>query len=228
MVKPAIYADCTDLKQIGMLAADGRISGFTTNPSLMKNAGITDYRDFANRVLVATGGKPVSFEVIADDFREMERQANEIASWGKNVYVKIPVTNTLGNPAYDLIWRLAGAGVKVNVTAILTKDQVRFAIDSLRGRDSIISVFAGRIADTGRDPSRIMRLAQARIDGKVKLLWASAREAYNVVQAEEAGCDIITLSPDLIVKLNGFGRNLAEYSLETVRQFHRDAAGLVL
>lgn len=205
-----------------------KVAGFTTNPSLMRKAGITDYRQFADAVLGIAGDKPVSFEVLADDFAEMERQAREIASWGQNVQVKIPVMNTMGNPAYDLIWRLARSGVKVNVTAIFTAQQARFAIDSLDGT-GIVSVFAGRIADTGSDPSRVMRSAKARCTGfATQLLWASAREVYNVVQAEEAGCDIITLSPDLIAKLDGFGRNLTEYSLETVRQFHRDAAGMAL
>ena len=221
-----IYLDGADLATMALLAP--KVKGFTTNPSLMKKAGVSDYRAFAKVVLSIANGKPVSFEVFADDFEEMERQAREIASWGSNVYVKIPVTNTLGNPAYDLIWRLAGAGVKVNVTAVLTRDQARISVDSLRESDSIVSIFAGRIADTGRDPSRIMRSAKAKLSGGVKLLWASAREAYNVVQAEQAGCDIITLSPDLIAKFDRFGRSLSEYSLETVRQFHRDAVGLSL
>lgn len=223
-----IYADGADLAQMETLAADDRVAGFTTNPSLMKKAGVTSYRDFAMAVLDAIGRKPVSFEVFADDFDTMERHAREIASWGPNVYVKIPVTNTAANPSYDLIWRLSRAGVKVNVTAILTAQQARIAVDSLNGT-GIVSVFAGRIADTGSDPARVMRSARAKIgDSGTLLLWASAREVYNVVQAEEAGCDIITLSPDLIAKLAGFGRNLSEYSLETVRQFHRDAAGFTL
>ena len=222
-----IYADGADLKSMEALTRDERIAGWTTNPSLMKKAGIYDYPSFAFAVLKIAAGKPVSFEVFADDFKTMEKQALEIASWGQNVYVKIPVTNTAGNPAYELIWRLSKS-IKVNVTAVMTPDQARLAIDSLRG-GGIVSVFAGRIADTGRDPARIMRSAKAKI-GKsgTQLLWASAREVYNVRQAEECGCDIITLSPELIGKLAGFDRDLAEYSLETVRQFHRDAAGFVL
>ena len=195
----------------------------------MRKANIEDYGEFAFAVLKVAAGKPVSFEVFADDFKEMERQAREIASWGKNVFVKIPVTNTLGNPSYDLIWRLAGAGVKVNVTALMTAQQARVAVDSLRG-SGIVSVFAGRIADTGKDPMRTMRSVRAKIGPKsgTQLLWASTREVFNVLQAEESGCDIITLAPDLIGKFDHFGRNLNEYSLETVRQFHRDAQGLRL
>lgn len=223
-----IYADGADLKQMEALAADDLIAGFTTNPSLMKKAGVTNYRDFADAVLGIVGDKPVSLEVFADDFETMEAQAREIASWGDNVYVKIPVTNTQANPSYDLVWRLARSGVKVNVTAIFTAQQARIAVDSLHG-GGIVSVFAGRIADTGIDPARVMRSARAKIgDCGTQLLWASAREIYNVKQAEEVGCDIITLAPDLIAKLSGFGRNLIEYSLETVRQFHRDAAGYAL
>lgn len=221
-----IYADGADLESMAVLAR--KVDGFTTNPSLMKKAGITDYRRFANAVLGVCMGKPVSFEVFADDFETMERQAREIASWGENIYVKIPVTNTQAKPSYDLIWRLGRSGIKVNVTAIMTAQQARIAIDSLSGH-GIVSIFAGRIADTGCDPARIMRSARAVISNhKVKILWASAREAYNVVQAKEAGCDIITLSPELIAKLDGFGRDLAAYSLETVRQFYRDAEGLTL
>lgn len=224
----AIYADGADLAQMKALAANERVEGFTTNPTLMRKAGVTSYRDFAQSVLDVVGDRPVSFEVFADDFKTMELQAREIAGWAPNVYVKIPVTNTAGNPSYDLIWRLARSGVKVNVTALFTAQQTRIAIDSLDGT-GIVSVFAGRIADTGSDPARVMRSARARIgDSGTQILWASAREVYNVVQAEEAGCDIITLSPDLIAKLEGFGRNLTEYSLETVRQFHRDAQGLEL
>ncbi len=223
-----IYADGADLSQMKALAADERIGGFTTNPSLMRKAGVTSYREFADAVLSAVGKKPVSFEVFADDFETMEIQAREIASWGENVYVKIPVTNTQANPSYELIWRLSRAGIKLNVTAVFTALQARLAVDSLDG-GGIVSVFAGRIADTGSDPARVMRSAKAKMNGSgTLLLWASAREVYNVVQAEEAGCDIITLSQDLIAKLSGFGRSLTDYSLETVRQFHRDAAGYVL
>ena len=223
-----IYADGADLQQMEVLAQDERIAGFTTNPSLCRKAGVTDYRAFANAVLDIAGDLPVSFEVFADECSEMERQAREIQSWGKNVYVKIPVTNTRGDPSYDLIYRLAQSGISVNVTAVFTPQQARFSVDALDGT-GILSVFAGRIADCGSDPERIMRSARAKIGSEgTLLLWASAREVYNVKQAEDCGCDIITLSPDLIAKLSGFGRSLAEYSLETVRQFHRDAAGYSL
>ncbi len=222
----AIYADGADLDSMARL--ERKVDGFTTNPSLMRKAGITDYRAFARAVLDVAGNKPVSFEVFADDFETMEIQAREIASLGPNVYVKIPVTNTQRNPSYDLIYRLARSKVNVNITAVFTSQQARIATNSLNG-NGIVSIFAGRIADTGADPARVMRSAKAAIKHQgVKLLWASSREVYNVVQAEEAGCDIITLSPDLIEKLEGFGRDLAEYSLETVKQFHRDAQGLTL
>lgn len=221
----AIYLDGADLASMGVLA--DKVDGFTTNPSLMKKCGISDYRAFAREVLNLSAGKPVSFEVLSDDFGNMEREAREISSWGENVYVKIPIVNTANLATNDLIRKLS-AKISVNVTAVLSKDQARGAIDSLVSA-GIVSVFAGRIADTGRDPSRIMRSARARIGkSRVLLLWASAREAFNVVQAEEAGCDIITLSPELLGKLDGFGKDLAGYSLETVRQFHRDAAGVVL
>lgn len=227
MVNIAIYADGADLASMATLA--DKVEGFTTNPSLMRKSGIGDYRAFAREVLAVACGKPVSFEVFADDFSGMECQAREIASWGRNVYVKIPVTNTSGEPSFALIQRLADAGVKVNVTAVFTREQVQRAIAAIGLNRGIVSVFAGRIADTGRDPCRIMRSARAKvISSDVLLLWASAREVYNVVQAEEAGCDIITLSPELIAKLDGFGMDLAKYSLETVRQFHRDAAGLAI
>jgi transaldolase len=222
----SVYLDSGDVRQIARHI--DKVDGVTTNPSLLRKAGVTNYREFAIAVLEIVNRKPVSFEVLADDFETMERQAKEIASWGENVYVKIPVTNTQGNPSYDLIWRLSRLGIKVNVTAILTPQQARIAADSLAGR-GILSIFAGRIADTGVDPMRAIRSARAKIraDDKTLLLWASAREVYNVVQAE-GWCDIITLAPELVAKLDGFGRNLTDYSLETVKQFYRDAEGLAL
>jgi transaldolase len=222
----SVYLDSGDVRQIARHI--DKVDGVTTNPSLLRKAGVTNYREFAIAVLEIVNRKPVSFEVLADDFETMERQAKEISSWGENVYVKIPVTNTQGNPSYDLIWRLSRLGIKVNVTAILTPQQARIAADSLAGR-GILSIFAGRIADTGVDPMRAIRSARAKIraDDKTLLLWASAREVYNVVQAE-GWCDIITLAPELVAKLDGFGRNLTDYSLETVKQFYRDAEGLAL
>lgn len=222
----SVYLDGADLD--AMLKWIGKIDGITTNPSLCRKAGITDYRAFARDVLTVAVGKPVSFEVFSDDFKDMERQAREIASWGSNVLVKIPVTNTKAEPSYELVSRLVRNGVKVNLTAVFTKDQARLAIDSLNGSESIVSIFAGRIADTGHDPSRIIRSANSRLRGKTRILWASAREVYNVKQAEECGAEIITLSPELVAKLDGFGRDLNEYSLATVRQFNEDAKGLTL
>lgn len=219
-----IFADCADLGTIDRLAAHPDVKGFTTNPTLMRKAGVTDYKAFALEVLRLAGERPVSFEVFADNFSGMYNQAREIASWGDNVYVKIPITDTKGDLCGPLMTQLSGAGVKLNVTAVMTIHQVRRAWANLRG-PAIISVFAGRIADTGRHPSNMMASARAAIDGsKVELLWASAREVLNVYQAEEIGCDIITLSPDLIDKLELKGKALDEYSRETVEMFHRDAA----
>lgn len=223
----AIYADGADLSSMAVLS--DRVAGYTTNPSLMRKAGILDYREFAREVLAIAGSKPVSFEVFADDFPGMRKQALQLAELGPNVFVKIPITNTEGASSLALVKALAFHGVRVNVTAIFTKDQVRGAADALENNPGIISIFAGRIADTGRDPSRIMRAARSRLGALApQLLWASAREVFNVVQAEEAGADIITLGPDLIAKLSGFGRDLAEYSLETVKQFHADSEGFAL
>lgn len=220
MVK--IYADGADLATMASLKCDG----YTTNPSLMKKAGISDYRTFAREVLAIAEGKPVSFEVFADDFDGMERQAREIASWGGNVYVKIPVTNTLGEFTGPVIERLEG--VQLNVTAILTAKQIHDVRGALGNAPAIVSVFAGRIADTGVDPVKVIREGWGTPRGRThKILWASAREVYNVVQAEQC-CDIITLTPDLIAKLALFGKDLTRYSLETVQQFHNDAKGIAL
>ncbi len=211
-----------------LLAGNDRIAGFTTNPTLMRQAGVTDYRAFARDVLAQIRDKPISFEVFADDFAEMELQARHIASWGDNVYVKIPITNTRGQSATPLVGALAAAGVKINVTALCTLEQVRQTARALRGgAPSVISVFAGRVADTGRDPVPLMKeaLAVCRAeDPRIELLWASPREVLNIVQAAEVGCDIITVTNDLLKKLDLIGKDLEEFSLETVRMFHRDAA----
>lgn len=221
-----IFCDGADLKTMAGLI--DQCDGVTTNPSLLKKSGITDYRAFARAVVDIAGGLPVSFEVLADDLQTMERQAREIASWGGHIWVKVPITNTKGESCAPLISKLAAGGVTVNVTAVLSKGQVRTAVEAL-GERGVISVFAGRIADTGRDPVRIMNSASTRIKDKdILLLWASARQVYDVVKAEEAGCDIITLSPELIAKLPLLGSSLEEYSLETVRQFARDAEGITL
>ncbi|HLK93299.1 MAG TPA: transaldolase [Polyangia bacterium] len=222
-----IFADGASLPSMLESARDPRIAGFTTNPTLMRKAGISDYRAFAKEVLGAISDKPISFEVFADDVPEMRRQAREIATWGQNVYVKIPVTNTKREPTTDLVRELAGAGVKLNVTAICTLEQVRDVAQALKGgAPSVVSVFAGRIADTGRDPIPLMKeaLAICRAAGKsLELLWASPRELLNIIQAAELGCDIITVTPDLLKKLELVGKELADFSLETVQMFFRDA-----
>jgi transaldolase len=205
----------------------------TTNPTLMRKAGIADYRAFAHDVLSVIRDRPISFEVFSDEFGEMESQAKEIASWGSNVYVKIPVTNTRGVPAYDLIRRLSAAGVKVNVTALMTLGQVRDVSAALAGgQPSCISVFAGRIADTGRDPVPLMAAAveMIRPHPTQELIWASPRELLNIFQADAVGCHIITVTNDVLRKLGGVGKDLDVFSLETVKMFFDDgrAAGFKL
>ena len=229
-----IFADGASLPSMLESARDPRIGGFTTNPTLMRKAGVSDYRAFAKEVLAAIKDKPISFEVFADDVPEMRRQAKEIATWGSNVYVKIPVTNTKRESTEALVRELATGGVKLNVTAICTLDQVRDVARALAGgAPSVVSVFAGRIADTGRDPIPLMKeaLQVCRAAApSAELLWASPRELLNIVQAAEMGCDIITVTPDLLKKLELVGKDLADFSLETVQMFHKDAqaAGFVL
>jgi transaldolase len=228
-----IFADGASLPSMLESARNPRIAGFTTNPTLMRKAGISDYRAFAKEVLAAIKDRPISFEVFADDTSEMRRQAREIATWGTNVYVKIPVTNTKREPTTELVRELAGAGVKLNVTAICTVPQVRDVARALEGgAPSVVSVFAGRIADTGRDPVPLMREAAAilRDRPKAQLLWASPRELLNLFHADAAGCHIITVTQELLVKLSLLAKDLRDYSLETVRMFHRDAtsAGYVI
>ena len=223
----SIYSDGADVRDM-MAARDGGIvKGFTTNPTLMRKCGVTDYEAFAREALRCTGGMPISFEVFADDFDEMERQARRISTWGEPVYVKIPITNTAGDSAVPLIRRLSAAGVKLNITAILTLEQVRAVVDALDANvPAIVSVFAGRIADTGRDPVPLMREAAAICAAKPKaqLLWASPRELLNVMQADECGCHIITVTPDILKKLAMVGMPLEELSLDTVKMFFNDAA----
>lgn len=211
------------------MAKNPRISGFTTNPTLMRKAGVTDYETFARQVLGQIKDRPVSFEVFADEFSEMAKQAKQIATWGSNVYVKVPITNTRGEPAADLVHDLSvNSGVQLNVTALCTLEQVHQTTQALRGgAPAIVSVFAGRIADTGRDPVPLMKAARAICDASgasAELLWASPRELLNIVQAEQAGAHIITVPPDMLKKMNLFGKNLAEYSLETVQMFYNDAS----
>ena len=226
-----IFADGADLAGMLELYRQPYIKGFTTNPTLMRKAGVSDYRAFAKEVLKAIRDRPISFEVLSDEFGEMERQAHELASWADNVYVKIPVTNTRREPAYDLVRGLSHAGVKVNVTALLTLEQVRDVVDAVEGgAPCSVSVFAGRIADTGRDPLPMMAAALALLAAapSAELIWASPRELLNIFQADAIGCHIITVTHDILKKLPLVGRSLEEYSLDTVRMFYRDAqqAGL--
>jgi transaldolase len=231
--KTKIFADGADLAVIGKLCRDPRIRGFTTNPTLMRKAGVADYEAFARSALELVGNRPISFEVFSDEFDEMERQGRRIATWGDNVYVKIPVTNTRRESTDALVERLSHAGVKVNVTAVLTLAQVERVAARLNRRvPSVISVFAGRIADTGVDPVPVMRSALdiIRPSSSIELIWASPRELLNIVQADAIGCHIITVTADLLTKLALLGRNLEDYSLDTVKMFHADgmAAGYSL
>lgn len=228
-----IFADGADLDAILALAADPRIAGFTTNPTLMWKAGLTDYEEFAKRLLERITTHPISFEVFADDAAEMRRQALLISSWGNNVYVKIPVTTTHGDSMAPLVRELSESGVKVNVTALFTTGQVELITSAVRdGAPSYLSVFAGRIADAGIDPVPIMeRAVSIAADApRAELIWASPREILNVVQADQVGCHIITVTHDLLPKLGSLGKDLDQFSLETVQMFHRDAvaAGFTL
>lgn len=224
-----VYSDGAVLETMLKDLNSGLVSGFTTNPSLMKKAGITSYIGFAKEVLKDIKEFHVSFEVFADDIETMEKEAEKIASLGENVYVKIPVTNSKGESTVDLMKRLAAKGVKINATAIFTLEQVREVVGALKaGTPGIVSVFAGRIADTGVDPVPIMKeaLSICRQKDGVELLWASPRETYNIYQADELGVDIITCTSDLIQKLSLNGKDLMEYSLETVQMFLKDSTSL--
>jgi transaldolase len=221
-----IFADGADRASILDLAANPLIKGFTTNPTLMRQCGVSDYEAFGRSLARAIPERPFSFEVLSDEFDEMEQQALQIAAWGENVYVKIPITDTRGRSSAPLVKRLAQQGVKVNVTACLTLDQVDAVVPSLRhGPPSCISVFAGRIADAGCDPLPILSGALARIRTypQMELIWASPRELFNIVQANAIGCHIITVTHELLKKLPLIGRDLTEYSLETVKMFVNDA-----
>lgn len=229
-----VFADGANLEQMLQLAGDPFVKGFTTNPTLMKQSGVKDYALFSKRLLTEIPDKPISFEVLADDPAEIHRQALAIASWGDNVYVKIPVTNSEGVPLADVVASLAHQGVKVNVTAVFTLDQVWSSCIALKGgAPSVVSVFAGRIADAGLDPVPHMKAALSicrTVDRSIELLWASPREIYNVVQADEIGVDVITVSEAIRTKLNLLGKDLTEFSRETVLMFKRDgeAAGFRL
>jgi len=221
-----IFADGAERARMLELHAKPWIRGLTTNPTLMRKAGVTDYRAFAREILAEITDKPVCFEVLADEFAEMERQALEIASWADNVYVKIPVTNTRRASAAALLRRLAARGVKLNVTAVMTLAQLRELLPTLNpATPSYVSMFAGRIADTGVDPMPIMAQAveMLRVNANARLVWASSREPLNILQAEAVGCQVITLTADILGKLHLLGHDLGEYSLETVKMFYDDA-----
>lgn len=220
-----IFADGAEKASMLELAKNPLIKGFTTNPTLMRKAGITDYAGFAKEILVEIKDRPISFEVFSDDFGEMERQARLIASWAPNIYVKIPITNTKKEPSYDLIKKLSSDGIKLNVTAVFSIAQVENTKKALRADvHAIVSVFAGRIADTGIDPIPLMKEAKAILadNPNFELLWASPRELLNIYHAEEAGSDIITVTPDVLKKAANIGLDLAEFSLQTVKMFYDD------
>ena len=222
-----LFADGADLEQMLAVRETGRIAGFTTNPTLMREAGVTDYVAFAKAVLDEIKDAPISFEVFSDDMAEMERQAKEIATWGDNVYVKIPVTKTKGEFTGPIVSSLSQSGVKLNVTAIFTLEQVHDVVQALDPKTpAVISIFAGRIANAGVDPMPLMKaaVAIAKKLPRAEVLWASPREALNVLQAQESGCHIITMTPALIKATNNFGKDLAQYSLETVQMFYNDAS----
>jgi transaldolase len=221
-----VFADGADLESIRALSNNPLIKGWTTNPTLMKQASVTDYERFARQMLEIVDGKPTSFEVFSDDFEEMEKQALQISDWGTNVFVKIPVTDTRGQASADLIRRLTSAGVQLNVTAVFTLEQVDWILDALAGGPaSYVSIFAGRIADAGVDPVPTMREALVRMQHVplAELIWASPREILNIVQADEIGCHVITVTHDLLRKLPSLGKDLDEFSLDTVKMFRDDA-----
>jgi len=224
--KIKLFADGADTNEIKNLYNERNVQGFTTNPTLMRKAGIQDYKAFAIELLDIIRDLPISFEVFSDDFDAMEKEAREIYSWGSNVFIKIPVTNTKGVSSVPLIKKLSKDGYKLNVTAILTTEQIEQVTDALAQEvPAIVSVFAGRIADTGRDPVPIMKNAREILKARPKseLLWASSRELINIFQAEEAGCHIITVTLDILKKLKMIGMDLNQLSLETVQMFYRDA-----
>lgn len=221
-----LYGDGASLADFSRLYDQGRVTGFTTNPTLMFKAGVIDYADFARQLITLIPDMPLSFEVFSDDFAEMDRQARLIASWGDNVFVKIPITNTQGQSSLPMAKALATDGVKLNITAMLTLEQVAEAIEVLaEDTPAILSIFAGRIADTGTDPVPVMRAAVAMAARKplAKVLWASTREVLNVYQAAECGCHIITATPDILKKLDMAGKDLDDLSLDTVAMFRADA-----
>jgi transaldolase len=221
-----VFADGADRAGIENLALNPVIKGFTTNPTLMRASGVGDYEAFAREVLPLVGDRPISFEVFADDFDEMIRQGRRIATWGNQVFVKIPVTDTLGRASSDVVRTLSGEGIQLNVTAMTTPAQIQGVVDCLApGAEHFVSLFAGRVADTGRDPVPLVKECLQILEPRpeVRLIWASPRELLNVIQADEVGCHVITVTHELLKKLPLLGKDLDEYSLETVQMFHRDA-----
>ncbi len=225
-LKIKIFADGADKAGMLEMYAKPFIKGFTTNPTLMRRAGVADYRAFSRDIVRAIPDRPISFEVLSDEFEEMEQQALDMASWGEHVFVKIPITNTRRQPSYDLVKRLSRAGVKLNVTALMTLDQVRRVVERIAGGPlCYISVFAGRIADTGEEPGPMMSEAVRLLKAahNAELIWASPRELLNIFQADAIGCHIITVTNDILKKRELIGKDLEDFSLETVRMFYADA-----
>ena len=226
-LKIKIFADGANVTEMKKVYSEGIVKGFTTNPTLMKKDGVKDYVVFAKDVLSEIKDMPISFEVFTDDFESMERQAREIGSWGDNVFIKIPVTNTKGEPSYKLIKKLSDDGMKLNITAILTLEQIEYVSKNINEKTpAIVSLFAGRIADTGRDPIPYIKESLNILKGNsnAELLWASSRELLNIFQAEECGCHIITVTNDLLKKLQMVNKDLKELSLDTVKMFYNDAS----
>ena len=225
-LKIKIFADGAEIESIKKLNSNNFIKGFTTNPSLMKKAGVKDYKEFALKLLSEIKDKPISFEVFSDEIPEMEKQAYEISKWGKNVNVKIPVTNTKKESTAELIRKLSSKGIVCNITALFTTDQVKEVYDAIdKSTPSILSVFAGRIADTGKDPSDIIKYSVDLVKSKSKteVLWASTRETLNIFQAEKLNCQIITVPHEILGKLSYLDKNLEDFSLETVKSFYKDS-----
>ena len=226
-LKIKIFADGANVTEMKKVYSEGIVKGFTTNPTLMKKDGVKDYVAFAKDVLSEIKDMPISFEVFTDDFESMERQAREIGSWGNNVFIKIPITNTKGEPSYELIRKLSDDGMKLNITAILTLEQIENVSKNINEKTpAIVSLFAGRIADTGRDPIPYIKESLKILKGNpnAELLWASSRELLNIFQAEECGCHIITVTNDLLKKLQMVNKDLKELSLDTVKMFYNDAS----
>ena len=232
-IKIKLFADGANLDEMTAMCRDPRIVGFTTNPTLMRKAGVTEYEAFAREIVAAIPDRPISFEVFADEFPEMERQARRIATWGKHVSVKIPITNTKRESTMPLVRKLSHDGIGLNVTAMFTLAQVEAVVDAVRGgAPCYVSVFAGRIADTALDPVPIMTAAVERLRAapNTRLIWASPRELLNIFQADDIGCHVITVTNDILKKLSLVGKDQGEYSLETVKMFYEDgkAAGYKL